>query len=60
MNETLEILTNEKRCCDCLEFDQLRFLYAPEPGWCKEQSTFAGPDWKICDSFKERKVSNAD
>lgn len=74
MSETLDILTDEKRCRDCLEFDQLRFLENGETrikyrrsdgnpchfhvGWCKEQSVFTGPDWGICGLFKERKVSD--
>jgi len=65
MNETIEILTDERHCRDCLEFDQLRFLdnirsQKNGTGWCKKQATFTGPDWKICDLFKERKVNDAD
>lgn len=63
--ETVDILTDERRCRDCLEFDGLRFLDSSNPnpcrpGWCKEQSIFTGPDWRICDLFKERKVNDAD
>ena len=41
MNETIEILTDERHCRDCLEFDQLRFLdniksQKNGTGWCKK------------------------
>ena len=54
--ETIEILTDKRRCGDCQSFDQLRFLEGFGFGWCKERDMFTAPDWGICDLFKRKEA----
>lgn len=50
MSETIDILTDERRCRDCLEFEQFRFLEkvlqsqagGTTLGWCKKTKHIHG------------------